>query len=51
LVLEPPTALCPLLGFVYEQQQQRVLAIADEIKETRGFAEVSKIFFRKNDLI
>jgi hypothetical protein len=51
LVLEEPTAVCPLLALLYKQQEQCVIAVADEIKEIRGFAEVSKSRFRKKEAL
>jgi hypothetical protein len=51
LVLEELAAVCPLLALLYKQQEQHVIAIADENKEIRGFSEVSKSRFRKREAL
>lgn len=45
LVLEEPKGFSPLLCYVYRNQQERVLAVADEIMEIEEMIEVSNNCF------
>jgi hypothetical protein len=51
LVLKEPHDFLPLLGYIYRGQQERLIAIADEIMEIERMAEMSIfIFYFKNVL-